>query len=86
MEVFDSFNRVMATMKFTIEEEIDNKLSFLDITIAKEQDKLTFDIHRKPTTIDSIIPNDSCHPTEHKIAAVSNQQNEPVSPEYNQQR
>jgi hypothetical protein len=24
----------------------------------------------KPTTTDSIIPNDSCHPTEQKMAAV----------------
>jgi len=27
-------------------------------------------IYRKPITTDSIIPGDSCHPTEHKMAAV----------------
>jgi hypothetical protein len=57
-------------MEFTIEKESDNKINFLDISIVKEHDKLTFDIYRKPTTADSIIPYDSCHPTEHKIAAV----------------
>jgi hypothetical protein len=57
-------------MKFAIEKEIENKINFLDISIAKEQDKLTFDIYRKPTTTDSIIPGDSCHPTEHKMANV----------------
>jgi len=29
-----------------------------------------FEIYRKPTTTDIIIPNDSCHPKEHKTAAV----------------
>ena len=57
-------------MKFIIEKDIENEIKFLDITIAKEQDKLTFDIYRKPTTTDSIISGDSCHPTEHKMAAV----------------
>jgi len=69
-EVLDSFNRIMSTMKFTIEKERENMINFLDITIGKEQDKLIFDIYRKPTTTDSIIPSDSCHPTEHKMAAV----------------
>ena len=70
IEVFGSFNKLMPTMKFTTEKETENKLNFLDITIAKEQDKLTFDIYRKPTTTDSIIPGDSCYPIEHKMAAV----------------
>ena len=60
----------MPTMKFTIEKERENTITFLDITIEKEHDKLIFDTYRKPTTTDSIIPCDSCHPTEHKMAAV----------------
>lgn len=32
--------------------------------------KMSFDIYRKPTTSDSIIPNDSCHPLEHKLATI----------------
>ena len=57
-------------MKFTIEKEREDMINFLDITIEKEKDKLVFDIYRKPTATDSIIPFDSCHPTEHKMAAV----------------
>jgi hypothetical protein len=30
-----------------------------------------FYIYRKPTTTDSIIHNRSCHPTEHKMLAIS---------------
>ena len=34
-------------MKFTIEEEKENKINFLDITISKENDNLSFDIYKK---------------------------------------
>jgi hypothetical protein len=57
-------------MKFTIEKERENMINFLGITIEKEQDKLTFYVYREPTATDSIIPSDSCQPTEHKMAAV----------------
>ena len=29
-----------------------------------------FSIYRKPMATDIIIPNDSCHPPEHKLAAI----------------
>jgi len=32
------------------------------------ENKLTFDIFRKPTTTDVIIPHDLCHSVEHKLA------------------
>jgi hypothetical protein len=70
LKVFDSFNQLMPTMRFTTEKETDNRINFLDTTIAKEHNKLTFDIFRTPTTTDSIIPYDSRHPMEHKIAAI----------------
>jgi hypothetical protein len=57
-------------MKFTLEEEKDKKLNFLDITISKEQNIFSVDIFRKPTTTDVIIPNDSYHPIERKLAAI----------------
>jgi hypothetical protein len=53
-----------------MEEETDNSINFLDITIKKENNTLTTDVYRKPTTTDSIIPRDSCHPQEHKHAAI----------------
>jgi hypothetical protein len=46
-----------------MEEETDNSINFLDITIKKVNNTFTTDIYRKPTTTDSIIPRDSCHPT-----------------------
>jgi hypothetical protein len=41
-------------------------INFLD---RKEQDKLKFEIYRKHTATDTVAPFDSCHPTEHKMAA-----------------
>jgi hypothetical protein len=67
-DVFNVFNNIMPTMKFTIEEEKESKINFLHITISKENN-LSFDIYSKPTTTDAIIPNDSCHAHEHKLAA-----------------
>jgi len=66
----DKFNSMIPSTKFTLEQEQDNRINFLDITIIKNQDKLSLDIHRKPTTTDTVIDNDSCHPLEHKLAAI----------------
>jgi len=35
-----------------------------------EKDNLSFDVYRKPTTRDTIIPKDSCHPHEHKLTTI----------------
>ena len=42
----------------------------LDITMSREPKKLSIDIYRKSTYTDIIIPKDSCHPKEHKLAAI----------------
>jgi hypothetical protein len=47
----------------------ENKINFVDITFSKEENNISFNIHRKPSTMDTIIPNDSCNPQEHKFVA-----------------
>jgi len=47
-------------MHFTM-EEVDNGINFLDITNSKVDHKISFDIYKKLTATDIIIPNDSCH-------------------------
>jgi hypothetical protein len=49
----------------------DNTIHFLDIAISKTNDSLNFDIYRKPTSTDTIIPKHSCHPPENKAAAIN---------------
>jgi hypothetical protein len=46
----------MPTIQFTLEEETDNTIHFLDITISKTHDSLKFGIYRKPTSTDTITP------------------------------
>jgi len=53
-----------------MEEETNNSIHFLDITISKDENKVSFKVYRKSTTTYIIIPNDSCHPPEQKLAAV----------------
>ena len=43
-------------LTFTMETENDNMINFLDITIQKKEHKINFNIYRKPTTTDTIIP------------------------------
>jgi hypothetical protein len=54
-----------------MEKETQNSINYLDMTIIKEHNKLTFNIYRKPTTTDSIIHNDSCHPNKHIRSAIN---------------
>jgi hypothetical protein len=68
--MLDDSNNLAPTTNFTLEEEQNNKINFLDITITKNHNGLAFEIYRKPTATDIVIPNDSCHPREHKTAAI----------------
>ena len=58
--------------KLTMETETDNNINFLYISIRKERNRLSVSIrvYRKPTATNVIIPKDSCHPPEHKHAAI----------------
>jgi hypothetical protein len=49
-------------MHFTLEEEFENKINFLYITISKDDNNIQFNTYRKPTSTDIITPNDLCHP------------------------
>jgi hypothetical protein len=68
--VLKRFNTLSPKLTFTIEEEREKQISFLDITIKREQKQFTFNIYRKSTITDHVIPNDSCHPQEHKVSAI----------------
>ncbi|XP_071050953.1 HEAT repeat-containing protein 1 homolog [Onthophagus taurus] len=56
-------------INFTMEIEEDNKLNFLDLTLTNNAKLITFDIYRKPTQTDSVIPKNSYHHKNHKAAA-----------------
>ena len=63
-------NSISPDLNFKLEQEQNNGLNILDLTIKKTTNKMVFDIYRKPTTSDNIIPKDSCHTSEHKLAVI----------------
>jgi hypothetical protein len=65
------FNSIHPKLIFTVEKEQTNKINFLDITIQRTENKLTYGISRKATATDTIIHNKSCHPTQHKMSAIN---------------
>ena len=69
-EVLTLFNSLSPSLKFTLELEVGNKLNFMDLTLIKTDNNISFNKYRKPTTTDVIIPRDSCHPHENKLAAI----------------
>jgi hypothetical protein len=62
----EEFNAVHPKLKFTMEQQTQNRINYLDLTIKKDQNKPSFEIYRKPTSTDLIQHNISCHPYEHK--------------------
>jgi len=71
-KILDEFNSISPNLEFTLEQVQNNILNVLDITIkwcnAETEWQFIFSIYRKPKTTDCIIPNDSCHPIDHRLA------------------
>jgi hypothetical protein len=59
------FNNIHPKLLFTMEHEQDNKIHFLDITIQRTENNLTYSIYWKATATDTIIHNSSCHLIQH---------------------
>jgi hypothetical protein len=69
-EVLTQFNQIHPKLQFTLEEEADHHIHFLNVTIIRKNNNIQFNIFQKPTTTDAIIPQESCHPDEHKTSAI----------------
>ena len=55
-------------MSFTIETEQSNKISFLDVSIIREQGKFVTSVYRKSTFIGAYTHFDSSSPDTYKMA------------------
>lgn len=71
---FDDFlnflNSLHNNIKFTFESSHNNKIPFLDLNISIINSEHHFEIYRKPTCTDTIIPFDSLHHHSHKFASL----------------
>ncbi|XP_055522595.1 uncharacterized protein LOC129716783 [Wyeomyia smithii] len=69
-QTLELLNTRHPTIKFTVEQEVDKKLPFLDLIISRKPDNsLKFGIYRKPTSTDRYITSDSNHCGAQKQAA-----------------
>jgi hypothetical protein len=64
------FNNILRKIQFSVEEECNRQINFLDLLIIRTCNKLEFGIFRKPTATDIMIHNRSCHPIEHKLSGI----------------
>lgn len=68
-ELHKYINSIHTKIQFTIEKENNNSLNFLDLTLMKEHNRITYKIYRKPTATDIVIPYDSYHAPNIKMAS-----------------
>jgi hypothetical protein len=61
-----------------MENEQNEKINFLDITIQQTGNSLSYKIYRKPTATSTIIHNTSCHPVQQKMSAIYDQQTQHI--------
>ena len=88
-EIEQYVNNIHHELKFTMTDEENNTINFLDLTITRKHKKLDINIYRKPTTTDTTIHYKSNHPIQHKLAAyrylLNRLHNLPLSKEDKQQ-
>ena len=69
----DNFLKILnaqhINLKFTCEKEKDGKLNFLDVAVSRRNKKFEFEIFRKASTMDHVIPSDSRHHVNQKLSA-----------------
>ena len=63
---FDHLNKYDRNLQFTLEIEIANKISFLNVLIIRNLDELNFTIYRKPTQSNRYLNFESNHPPQVK--------------------
>ena len=70
-DILQTINNTTKNIKFTKEEEHDNKLAFLDVLITRtDNGTLNTQVYRKKTHTDQILNYNSNHPTQHKISCI----------------
>ena len=69
-ELLHHLNGVRPNIKFTLEQEEDGKISFLDTLLRKEDRSLDVSVYRKPTHTDRYLHFKSHHPTDGKGGVV----------------
>ena len=65
----NSLNAIDQHISFTIEEENNNQIAFLDTLVTRKDNNLIVEVYRKPTHTDRYLDFYSHHGKQHKISA-----------------
>jgi hypothetical protein len=68
--LLNEFNQIHPNLLYSLELGSNQQINFLDITSTRINDTFEFNIYRKPTYTDTIIPYISWHPSEQKLAVL----------------
>nr|VZI13129.1 unnamed protein product [Spirometra erinaceieuropaei] len=64
-------NSIIPDLQFTMEEEVEDKLPFLDVLVCRQTNgELATSVYRKPTNTLQILSYNSNHPPQHKRSCV----------------
>ncbi|BHF62064.1 hypothetical protein SprV_0100504500 [Sparganum proliferum] len=64
-------NSIIPDLQFTMEEEVGDKLPFLDVLVCRQSNgKLAMSVYRKPTNTLQMLSYSSNHPLQHKRSCV----------------
>ena len=67
----DHINNTHRAIKFTVEHEVENTLSMLDVLVHKKADDSTkTTVYKKKTHTDQYLVADSHHPLQHKLDVI----------------
>ena len=64
----NTLNSLDPSIQFTLEQEHNGKLAFLDTVITRKDEKLVIDVYRKPTHTDRYLDYNSHHQHKHKAS------------------
>jgi len=53
--IHQHINKTHSNLEFTPSHEHNNSISFLDLLLIRQPDKIEIDVYRKPTTTDTTI-------------------------------
>jgi hypothetical protein len=67
----DTLNSIDPHINFTIENEKDGKIAFLDTLISRRDGLISIDVYRKPTHTDRYLNYLSHHNQKHKISTAT---------------
>ncbi|PNF38136.1 hypothetical protein B7P43_G14608 [Cryptotermes secundus] len=70
--LLEHFSGQHRNLQFTINEEVNNQIAYLDLNLFNKNGQIEMEIYRKSTTTDITINNKSCHPREQKLATYKN--------------